>query len=203
MKKIGLSIAAFACLNTLVYAGGDIMPVEPATATPVVVEDEHDDDGFYVGLAYAYMSHDADRHLATSGSETDFSGAAIQLGYKFNQYVAVEGRYAMSIGGANEDYLQLENEEMNVMGLYVKPMYPISPELDIYALLGYAVTDFSNDGNVYAIDSEGGFSWGLGGSMDLTEDVSLFVDYAVYYDDTLDGFDYVVDGFNVGASYRF
>ena len=192
MSKFTLSMAAVVAMSTFAIAGGDIAPVEPVAEVvapaPVV------DRGFYVGIAYslAYFSGEyVDEHSNDSweGDYTeDHDAGMLQVGYKINKYFAVEGRYWTSFGDADwteevrdgstnswKNEGTDPNAEGTAWGLYVKPMYPVTEALDVYALLGY--------GNVTISDSTGDwfdeddFQWGLGASYDLTDNFSLFADY--------------------------
>jgi len=217
MKNIVLSAVAVLAMSSFATAGGDIAPVEePVVLAPVV-----DDSGFYLGLAYSSLNMTNDS-LDTidpawdQGYDKTWSEIMIQAGYKFNEYVAVEGRYWFGL----EDTTQIPNvyqvvgaidSSVDAWGLYVKPMYPVTEDFDIYALLGYASSDFSADD--ITVDTFDGFSWGLGGSYTFTENFSVFVDYVRLYDDTdsytnnLDGrivdVDTAIDTWNFGVAYKF
>lgn len=203
MKKFTLSIAVFIALSTSVMADGDITPVEPNVAVPLVLEDDEykDADGLYVGIAYTHLSHDRDLKSLNTSLELDYHGIMINLGYKFNPYIALEGRYQGSIEDNDmDDYT--ESSDVTVWSIFVKPMYPLAPEMDIYGLLGYSLSDSSNELGTTSVD-EGAFSWGVGASYAMTEDFSLFGEYTQFYNDTLNSFDHVVDSFNIGVFYTF
>ena len=127
----------------------------------------------------------------------------LQAGYTFNPYVAVEGRYWASIDDTNN--IDGTIDAPDAWGMYVKPMYPVTDEFDVYGLLGYAYTDT----DITKVD---GFSWGLGASYSFMDNVSMFVDYVSLYDDD-DGFvntlgenvnkDYTIETVNVGITYNF
>jgi len=223
MKKLTLSIAAIMAMSTFAIAGGDIAPVEEPmveVAAPVV-----DDSGFYLGLAYSYM--DTERVLLYPETiDTSWNAGMLQAGYKFNQYIAVEGRYWLTVGDADfsstenwNDGLIKENEEntdLDTWGIYVKPMYPVTDAFDIYALLGYAQSKIEVDlshGVGVAVD-DGAFSWGLGAAYSFTENLSVFADYVVLYDDTVIPVfggqtypdfpvDVKIDTINFGITYKF
>lgn len=199
MKKFALSMIAVMALSSNVMAGSDT--IVPLVAPVIIENDDETADGLYVGLAYTHMSHDLDFRGSTTNVELDYHTIMINLGYKFNPYIAIEGRYHVSLEDNDmDDYT--ENSDITILSLYVKPMYPISPEMDIYALLGYSMTDASNDSKVTSVD-ESAFSWGAGASYVMTEDFTLFADYTQYYNDTLNNFDHVIDSFNLGVTYTF
>ena len=220
MKKFTLSMAAVMAMSTFAIAGGDIKEVEPAVA-PVMEVAVVDDSSFYVGLGYSYMNWNGEGseygdELAIAPIlvpyEYDVSGNALTVlaGYNFNKYIAVEGRYSLTLGdltmeedGDEEDI----DADMSNIALYLKPMYPMGG-LTLYGLLGYGqLTIEAEDGDEL---SESVFQWGLGASYAINDNVGVFVDYTRLYDDT--GFDgesefadedIVVDSITVGVTYTF
>ena len=89
-------------------------------------------------------------------------------GYKFNDNIAVEGRYWFGLSSSQGLSWRTgipSDITIDAWGLYVKPMYPVSPAFDIYALLGYAGVDATYDipnGGTLTSDTVNGFSWGIG-----------------------------------------
>ncbi|WP_052746183.1 porin family protein [Sulfurovum lithotrophicum] len=194
MKKLNLSLAAIFAIGTFAVAGGDIAPVEPVVEAPVV----ESTGNFYIGGAYGYG--DMDVSDAGYSHDENFDSFMLQAGYKFNPYIAVEGRYWWTSG--NDWDNSGEDFSADSWGIYVKPMYPVTNELDIYALLGYGDTDPEIGGSGPDYDTDG-FQWGLGASYDVTENVAVFVDYVSLYDDTNDGEDLTIDTVNFGVTYNF
>jgi len=220
MKNIVLSAVAVLAMSSFAAAGGDIAPVEEPV---VVVEPVVTDAGFYLGLAYGLGNIDGNVYwpdgnvdFMLSEYDIDYSTVMLQAGYKFNSYVAVEGRYWF---GLDEDStVSFEGETENITtnidtwGIYVKPMYPVTDAFDIYALLGYAgsTLDVDNGGTTYSQDLDG-FSWGIGAAYSFNDNVSLFVDYVSMYDDdaeTVDAdsdllTDNTISTWNFGVTYKF
>ena len=180
MKKVSLSIVALLAMNTFAVAGGDFTaPVEPQVNIPEV---EESTGSFYVGAGYSYINLDADI------VEHDSDATLLLAGYNFNQYIAVEARYA----GLTDC---IDNA-----AIYAKPMYPIGDAAKVYALLGYGDTSYDNG---VVDNSENGFQWGLGANYAVTENIGVFADYTNLYDDTFAGVDSTVDAINVGVTYTF
>lgn len=229
MKLFTCSVAAAVALSTFAVAGGDLKDVEPVIS-PVAEIVEPDEGGFYIGGAYSSVSLERDvteEYMPDSGMfeehELDFDALMLQVGYSFNKYIAVEGRYWSSIGDAeykyhdgsfygndrqtyNSDEGETDEVEFDAWGIYVKPMYPVTDELNIYGLLGYADTTVEDNGE----HSESGFSWGLGASYDITDNLSIFADYVLLYDDSEREVERVVttedihiDTWNFGLTYNF
>ena len=194
---------SLAAASAMAMAGGDFVAVEE----PVVVIPEVDNSAFYLGLGVGQAAINDD----PTQEEITSTTIMLQAGYKYNEYVALEGRASF---GFNSDYEPgLTNnvsgdydDDISSLGIYVKPMYPVTEEFNVYALLGYGGVQL---GNLESGDAaESGFQWGLGASYDATETIAVFVDYVKLYDDT--GFDYRAqledvdsDAWTLGVSYKF
>ena len=202
MKNTILSLVLILALSGTSYAGGDIVPVEPAAEAPSVI----DNSAFYLGLGFGSASVTDDFTSEDISNNT----VMLQAGYQYNEYVALEGRYTFGFstdydpgttGNLSSDY----DGDFSSWGLYVKPMYPIG-DFTLYALLGYGgvMLDDLVLGDAY----ENGFQWGLGAGYAFTEEITVFADYVSLYDDT--GFDYRAqnheidsDTWTIGMSYKF
>ncbi|WP_415407174.1 outer membrane protein [Sulfurovum sp. CS9] len=205
MKKIVLSVCTVAAMSSLVFAGGgmkEVAPVEePVVAIPVVEELS----GFYAGLGLTAVSvRDADFSVDWGGDsrfQDRLGNVSLVAGYNFNEYIAAEGRYTTS-------FTHEHSVEMSGWSIFVKPQYPVTEDFSVYALLGYGgVTVDGIDGRIADVDDTG-FQWGLGASYMVTENVSLFADYAWLAND-MDGILFNgalqtdVDAFTIGVNYHF
>ena len=202
MKKSIAALGALVVISSSVFAGGDFVAVEPVIDEPVVVVDN---SSFYVGLALsAVSSRDAavsmDIFNGKYGQDR-LGNISFQAGYNFNEYVAVEGRYTTTI--SDEDLV-----EMDGWSLFVKPQYPVTEDINIYALIGFGgVTMDPVNGSTVNVD-DSGFQWGLGASYAFTENISIFFDYTnlandmdgVYWNGALQ---VDADAFNLGVTYTF
>lgn len=205
MKRIILSTTTILALSVFAIGGGDIAP----TADEVVVVEPITGNGVYIGLAYGFLSED---YIRTEASVKDsvksfnenFSTVLLEAGYKFNSYIAIEGRYWLGINDVTLPSYTDAIDAPDSFGLYIKPMYPVTDAFDVYALLGYAWTD----ANLNKVD---GFSWGAGISYEFTDNLSSFLDYVSLYDDDrylpipLDDVNkaYDIHTVNVGIVYSF
>ena len=185
MKKFNLSLVAILATSTFALAGGDIAPVEPVVETPYV---EESTSAFYLGLGYGSMSADLSTDLFNINKESDtFNQVMLQAGYKFNEYVAIEGRYYIGTddtswnwydGQVGEQLLGGQSVSADSWDIFVKPMYPVTDAFDIYALLGYGETSFDYSwGRSTNFGDTGGFAWGLGAAYNFSDNWSVFVDY--------------------------
>lgn len=192
MKKTALLLLTVATFSSTVHANENTENNE---------ERMPEDKGFYLSLAYSHLSHDINFEERETRSELDFHALMLGIGYKFNPYVAIQARYNMSLSDTDMDE-HVSAADASVLSVFVKPMYPIAPEMDIYALLGYSLVEKSYNLQNIGV-SEGSFSWGAGTSYDMTEDISVFAEYTQFYNDTLNSFKHVVDSFNIGLTYKF
>jgi len=204
MKKIVLPLIAVISMSSFGFAAS------AAATEPTVTEEssEDKDEGLYLGLSYTRPSYDIDYLNGRTITEMDFNALSLQVGYKFNPYISVEGRYTMTFGDPGIEGLEPIDVDMTIWGIYVKPTYPLGPEFDIYALLGYAGTNTSGHFDIggtstpFSVD-ESSFSWGFGGRYILTEEFSVYADYLMYHDESSLLFDHVVDSINFGIAYQF
>ena len=217
MKKFNLSLVAILAMSTFAIAGGDIAPVEPVVETPYMEPAKV--GGFYIGAAYGWQSLELANARDINGVplpgklDEKFGSFMIDAGYKFNPYIAVEGRYWFGISSSNDLGWSNLNSDITVdsWGLYVKPMYPVTDAINIYALLGYGSTDVTYDipaGGSLTSDSVDGFSWGIGADYALTDNWALFLDYTSAINDEntnvgTDSLDVSVDNINFGVNYTF
>ncbi len=218
MKNIVLSAAAVFAMSSFAIAGGDITPPmeEPVVEVPEVIAPSV--GGFYLGLAYGYLNSTDTLNLKVGATTTStdlwddsYGEIMLQAGYKFNEYVAVEGRYWFGVSTGS--WLNPNGQSgvigdpagdvsIDGWGIYVKPMYPVTPEFNIYALLGYggASADLDNTDIWDDITDQDGFSWGIGAEYAINENFAVFIDYTVLYDDTEDYTDFSGD---YGVLYTF
>jgi len=201
MKKILMTGCTALLLATGAYAGGDIAniaEVEPYVEVQAPTETKQ----FYAGLGVSVER--VNSHVFPKETVTDITG---RVGYDFSKYLGVEFRGTMGVSDGDKlghDYSY---------GLYLKPQYPVTKELSIYALAGYAQSKISFDNEVafngihnnYTIQN--GFSFGVGVAYKLDEDWSLFVDATRLIDKSttqVEGeYAIKVDGVTFGFVYHF
>lgn len=183
------------------YAGGDIAPaIEPVIDIPPVIEVIP--TAFYVGLGYsclqtAFSQADVDSRAMSSLSAT--------AGYKFNPYLAVEGRYTASMGDVTVETrgveVDVDSVDMANIGLYLKPQYSLN-NFAIYGLLGYGQVTIDDGVEI----SDSGIQYGLGLNAMVSDSVSVFADFRKLYDDS--SFDAIEDdtvsnSYTIGINYHF
>jgi OOP family OmpA-OmpF porin len=156
-------------LQTLSYAGGDIVPVEPAPVKHAAVP-------VYIGAGFV-----AGRYY-TSNYEDVTYGAMLRIGYEWNQYIGIEARYS----GVFWDEGQLNEQNLEHFGLFAKPMLPFNEKFNLYGLVGYAWAQTKISGKPNALMDDNGLSIGFGLEYDLS-DMSDDYDRNIYYPEGFDG----------------
>jgi opacity protein-like surface antigen len=201
MKKILITGCTVILLATGAYAGGDmgkIAEVEPYVDVNVPMETKQ----FYAGLGVS-----VERVNSYIFPKETVTGVTGRVGYDFSKYLGVEFRG--TIGVSDGDKLGHDYS----YGLYLKPQYPVSKEVSIYALAGYAQSKISFDNEVAFngirnnYTTQNGFSFGAGLEYRLNESWSLFVDATRLIDKSttqVEGkYAIKVDGLTFGFVYRF
>jgi len=214
MKKIALALTAAVALSSGAFAGKNVVPVQTEVA-PVL-------SPWYAGIAYSNLKMDLNCHEAEYGDpirsfDTDdrTNGILLLGGYELNDYLAFEARWTVALEDFKFSELDTEIEYYNV-ALYLKPQYKMG-DFSIYGLLGFGYSHFKGNGGVVD-DGDSDFQYGAGLSYKVTENLSVFADYTLLYDeDDSEPFrvhengivpigrkcDVKVDSFNVGFTYRF
>jgi len=184
MKKIILSSSSLLLMSGLAYAGGDmlstifeieevIVPVEgyiapvpkvvavPVTK-PVPVVNNILPLGLYVAVGVTAARYDPNCACPIKGKADKTAGLIGRIGYDFNQFFGVEARVIKtrwsSEGGDLEHY-----------GIFLKPMYPVTNNINIYGLAGYAKTE--TPGVTRRKTNTEALAWGLGLEYDLGTDI--------------------------------
>jgi len=168
VKKIIVSAAAAALLGSSLYAGGDIIPpvveVTPIAAQPL-------ETVYYVGAGVSMIgvSKDCSCKGSTKRLKDMSYGVILKAGVNITDYIGIEARYLASF--TEEDF-----SEVTHYGLYIKPQYKVTPEVNLYALLGYGTTtiDFTDRGKS-SLDVDG-LSYGAGVEFALENNMGVWID---------------------------
>lgn len=206
MNKVNISLIAILTMSSFIYAGGDIVPpvfekfekkvidipVEPVVQpiVPLIPPTEIDVNGLYVALGLTAARFDPSC-TCTDGSVIPIdktAGVIGRVGYDFNQYVGVEARGIQT--NWNSDGGKIKH-----IGVFLKPMYLVSNNLNMYALGGYAKTTTPAD--LRRVDAKT-FAWGAGLEYDLSADVPQ----EGKYNRKFDGYGDQEGGFGLFADYE-
>lgn len=211
MKKI--YIITMLMFTTFTYAENNITYTEAYTDT--TTENVHPffkdlNVHFYLGAALSTLS------LTGSNDESfNAKGLTLQLGYRYNDYLSIEGRFTKHLGdleykpgrsgGAAID--NLSHADFTTTAIYIKPQYRIN-KIRLYGMLGYGEVKLSNLENDGIDRAESGLQFGLGVSYAYLPHVEFYVDFETIYSG--EGFGragtdntYNANSFNIGVAYRF
>lgn len=194
-KNILSSVAALAMVSTLSQAGGVFIapPAEVLTPEPVVMNSP---SPIYIGLGALWGRYNGSCGSASSDCEYEDAtyGALGRLGVDINQYFGLEARILGSFLDVDEN----GGEELQHVGLFVKPMLPLGEDISVYGLIGYGWTQTKAGKYLTEIDDDG-LSIGVGFEIDFSdmeEDRESDVDYRGTFDgqgDQEKGFGLFVD----------
>lgn len=110
-------------------------------------------------------------------ANVDADGAnlgAIQgrLGYKFNPYVGIEGEGSFGVGDDTVGGIDVEMKHQ--FGAFVVGFAPVSPQVDLFARVGYSSAEF--DTTLGSIDGDG-IAYGVGGQYRFTDKDGVRLDW--------------------------
>ena len=149
-----------------------VAPPEPTpivkpkpTPIPVVVKPKKrvSTNGFYAGLGISGVRYKDSCHckkgVKVTNKDTTY-GVMGRVGYDFNQYIGVEAR------GSKTDW-KSDGSKVEHIGVYAKPMLPVTNSTNLYGLIGVAKTKVR--GSMPHLDSDG-LALGGGVEVDLSKD---------------------------------
>ena len=166
-----------------------VIKAPPVVETPVVVTPMAEISPIYVGLGLVAARYDAKCTTTPTGCSVDKTGGIlVRAGYDFNEYMGVEARGMMTSLKAN-------GGKIKHIGAFVKPMYPVTDGLNIYALGGIAKT--TTQGSMRRTNVTG-LAFGAGLEYDLSSDNKK----DAKYDREFDGIADQEKGFGVFADYE-
>ena len=108
--------------------------------------EENQTKQWYGGLGFSYV-----KAVCMNQCEDITFGVIGKVGYDFNKYIGVEGRVIKTMW-------EYEQQKVEHIGIFAKPMLPINEKSNIYGLLGYGKT---TTGNKIKFD-DSGMAWGIG-----------------------------------------
>ncbi len=135
-------------------------------------------DSFYGEIGYTQINY------KEAGYSIKPSVVRAMIGTEVHPNLAIEGMLGMGIADDSTTIrgVKVTGEINNTWGIFAKPKAAITPELDVFARLGYAKTKIAASVPGYSMtDSGGSTAYGLGASYKLSKQVSANVDYMSYY----------------------
>jgi OOP family OmpA-OmpF porin len=171
-RKIVVGVTLLSTLS--LYGGGHIAPPPKAAPVAPIVEEVPvvpaavpaatsvsvlDTVPFYLGLGAIVAMVDRDPCPCNPDGdniEDHRYGMMMKAGWDYNQYVGLEARYLKTLESDSFS-------ETTHYGIYVKPQYPLTPQFNVYGLLGYGQTKVEMDNGILKCKlDEGSFSYGAG-----------------------------------------
>lgn len=166
-----------------------IIIVEEAIVKDAIVENEASVSGIYAGIGIITARYDTNCGGCSKKAGIDkTAGVMARVGYDFNKYVGVEARGMMT-------KISDDGGTVKHAGVFVKPMYPVTDELNTYGLVGLAKT--TTQGSLRRTDVTG-LAMGVGVEYDLSEDKKK----NAKYDREFDGIADQEKGLGVFADYE-
>lgn len=150
-------------------------------------------DGGYVGLSLGQTDVDL------SGFD-DANSKAISGGYRFNKNFAIEAAY-IDLGESEDDIDPIWTLETDGFNFSAVGIIPVSDKVDIFGKVGVFTWEVTLDEAGYGeLASEDGtdISFGIGASVNLTEQFGIVVEYQKF---DLDDDD--VSNISIGARFNF
>jgi len=214
MKRVQLSLITLLATTSFTMAGGDLTPVTPyeeedlkvaevvvpVTIPPKTVVQEApvvapvvlapaEVSPFYVGLGLVAARYDAKCASTVTGcTKDDTGGVLLRGGYDFNKYLGLEARAMVTSYKSN-------GGKIKHVGAFVKPMYPVTDTINLYALGGLAKT--TTTGSMRRTDVTG-LAFGGGLEYDFSDDKKKDAKYDREFDGQADQ----EKGFGVFADYE-
>ena len=173
MKRFSF-ITTIILLSSFANAGKNFMP-PPAPPVPIPIPIDVP-LGLYLGGGFSYGSAECEcaplpgtQGTIIKKTDSKTYGFNLKAGYSFNEYIGVEAKYIYTPWGD-------EDRTIKHYGLYLRPSYPITDHLDVYALIGYGKTECES-----LKDSYKGFAWGVGASYTVNKKIKGKKDGTGFY----------------------
>lgn len=163
-------------------------------ATPALALEQGDT---YVGGGFARATYDED-----GVEEANPTALVGRLGYGIIDNVAIEGRLGF---GFMDDDINVLGVDVDVnieqlAGIYAVGYIPLAEQFSLYGLAGITYGEGSID--VVGLNFDGDdtdFSYGVGGQIKLTDNVSGYFEWVQYLDESA----YEISAITLGANYHF
>ena len=169
----------------------------------------------YVGVGYTMLTVSPE-----GGPDLDLGALGVRGGYFFNKYFSVEGRLAFGVAddsisetvdvGSGPETATLTLDLDYSLGVYAVGHIPLTEQFQLYGLAGFTKHEVTLEACAASVgcDSESfddsDFSYGVGAEYDMTKNLSLALEYTVYFSDgDIDGLKYDTDGIGIALNYNF
>jgi len=155
-----------------------------------------------IGRTYGGFQYSMVNYKESGFDKANPSMLVGNLGKNFNKYLSVEGRLGFGISSDTVGYsfYKLRMEIETLFGLYGLARVDVSQASSIYALIGASQIKAKVSGfGASSSSSESGLSYGVGGDIGITNNITLNIEYTNY----LDKSDFTLSAFGLGVKYYF
>lgn len=158
IKKI--IFASLVSMATLSAGGKGVLPA----AVPIAPIPTLSPNPFYLGVGLVWGRYSGCISQGCEYEDVTY-GVMARAGYDWNQYIGIEARGLGTFWDADP----LGGQELQHVGIYAKPMYPLGEDFNVYGLFGYGWTKTTTggNGNLLTVD-DSGFAAGIGLEYDLS-----------------------------------
>ncbi|CAA6808117.1 MAG: Unknown protein [uncultured Sulfurovum sp.] len=165
------------------------IPLPVSVPVPVPVVNDILPLGLYVAAGLTAARYDPNCNCPVVGNVDKTAGLIGRIGYDFNELFGIEAR------GIKTNWSS-EGGDLEHYGAFLKPMYPVSKDINIYGLAGYAKTE--THGVTRRKTDTKALAWGLGLEYDFGEDSPK----EGRYSRTFDGYGDQEGGWGLFADYE-
>lgn len=114
-------------------------------------------EGFYAGAQFVSVELEED----SLGLSADLNGLGLLGGYRFNENIAIEGRYITGVG--DDTILGVKTELESYVGVNLLGNIPLAEGFSLYGSLGYGNATIRLSDNTGAVeDDDSSVSYGAG-----------------------------------------
>jgi len=163
-------------------------------ATPALALEQGDT---YIGGGFGMVTYEED------GIEDAEPTALIgRLGYGLFDNIAIEGRlgFGLSDDTVNVLGVDVDLDIDQIAGVYGVGHLPLSEQFSLYGLAGFTYGEASASAFGLSFDDDDtDFSYGIGASVDFTDNVSGYAEWIQYFDEST----YEISAITLGANYHF
>lgn len=171
-------------------------------ASALVAASSASAEGFYLGLGYQIGTYDEN-----GVPEADISAIKFEAGTYFSEYIAVEAHLNLGMDSdtvavpvTTNTSVDVDIELENSVSLFLKGDLEVSPDFNLYGLLGFSQVDVEASAQGFSESTtDTGFSYGAGAEVGFGNRVYVSAEYISYIN--ADEYDY--NGINLGVHKKF
>lgn len=157
-------------------------------------------EGWYADGGYTHITTDVD--TGAGSADIDLGAISGRVGYTLNPNFAVEGELAVGVNDeeATQGAVTASLGLNYLVGAYGKAQVAVAENVNLFARAGIVNAELEAEvtGLGSASDSETGAGYGVGGTVDVAENIYVRGDYTRYDIDDVEA-----DAFTIGVGVKF